>query len=207
MSEKKVSEVFKERINELFNEQQKQGIKSASAMAAKAGLSSAAMNFYLSGERRPDLEALHKICSAFDCPADWLLGLTDVRSPSNDVQLAVKTLGISERFIEKQKQLDDKSRQALYRLLETEGFVEAVLEDYIDYETVREELKKLVAIDQKSEEQNREYNPHMGNGCIVLPPNDAATYYAEKVGRSLAEILDSEITEQIVQLVYDLEEK
>ena len=184
-----VRKVFKERINELYREQQKQEPMSATAMAKKAGISPAAMNFYLAGDRRPDLEALYKICSSFNCSADWLLGLTDVRSSSQDIQTVVTTLGISETFVEKQKNLDADTRRALYRLIEMDGFMEAVLGDYIDYETVQEGMNKS-ATAKDIEDECPEYNPQKKNGYIVLPTKDAALYYAKKTGDRLSRLLD-----------------
>ena len=88
-----LKEVFKERITELYQEQG----TSATVMAKKAGITPAAMNYYLSGKRLPHLPELYKICTTFNCSADWLLGLPGaVRSPDTDIKTICNKTGLSE---------------------------------------------------------------------------------------------------------------
>jgi len=181
-----VADIFKERVNELYRDQQ----TSAAAMAKKAGISTSAMNFYLAGTRRPDIEALQKICSAFGCSADWLLGLTDVRSSSDDVKTAVKNLGIDERFINMITLADHDSRQLFFSLVGTPGFMDILLPEYFEYKVIEGELVvRLVVNTDKSDDKNQ----IMESGNVVLSKKEAVEYYANKVGRTLAAILEKSV--------------
>lgn len=182
---KLVEKDFKERINQLYKELYADKNKSISAMAKDANISPAAMNYYLSGERMPDLEGLRRICGAFNCSADWLLGLTDVRSSSEDVKTAVQHLGINERFIETIARQDNSIRQFLYILVETPGFMDVFLPKYIDYKIVEGELVRRVA---ENTHQNDE-NKIKENGDVVLSRKEAVEYYANRVGYTLAAVL------------------
>lgn len=68
------------------------------------GFSRPTVTLYESGKRIPDALALKTIAEKCGVSADWLLGLSDVRSPKPDVQLVCSTTGLSEdAIIELQK--------------------------------------------------------------------------------------------------------
>lgn len=46
--------------------------------AKKVGISRATAGFYLNGDRVPNIITLAKICKAFGCSADWILGISNV---------------------------------------------------------------------------------------------------------------------------------
>ena len=51
------------------------GEKSQDAVAKAIGISRGALSFYENGERKPDAEAIFKICQYYNISADSLLGL------------------------------------------------------------------------------------------------------------------------------------
>lgn len=55
-----------------------------SAFAKKFGVSQVTWGRWELGQREPDLDTIHKICETESVSADWLLGLTDDRTPGTD---------------------------------------------------------------------------------------------------------------------------
>ena len=66
--------VFSERLRELC------GDRSSVEFAAFLGLSRPTVNFYLNGDRIPDILALRQIAERCSVSADWLLGLSDIKA-------------------------------------------------------------------------------------------------------------------------------
>ena len=64
------------------------------------GLSLSALINYQTGKRTPDIAFLHKLAQHFGVSADYLLGLSDVRSTEQDMQTACEVTGLSEKAIE-----------------------------------------------------------------------------------------------------------
>ncbi len=190
-------DVCEERIKELYRAL---GYKSASAMARDCGIKPSSMNLYLSGERHPDLEALYKLCSSFDCSADWLLGLTDVRSSSKDVRTAVTSLGIDERYLREILKLDQNERNAFLDLLTIPGLIEDIIPDLTVIERINSVLEKAEEEDVSAEDLLNQIKMTMklqNNDYILLTKSSAAEYYARKVGDAITTRLQ-EKTERII---------
>jgi len=60
------------------------------------GLSRPTVCFYLNGERIPDAETLKQICERCQVSADWLLGLSSIKSPGENIREAAAYTGLSE---------------------------------------------------------------------------------------------------------------
>ena len=86
---------FSERLREL------RGEKTLQEVADGVGITRVAMGYYEKGERKPDVEILFKIADYYKVSADYLIGLSGVKTPDIDTQgMAAKT-GLSERAIER----------------------------------------------------------------------------------------------------------
>ena len=83
--------VFRERFREL------QGDMSNTEFADFLGLSRQTVGFYCNGERIPDALVLKHIAEKCNVSADWLLGLSEIRSTDIDVQRICKKTGLSEK--------------------------------------------------------------------------------------------------------------
>lgn len=94
------------------------------------GLSLSALINYQTGKRIPDIAFLHKLAQHFGVSADYLLGLSDVRSTEQDIQTACEVTGLSEKAV---KMLKDSAgyKDAFYKnnilpilnaMLETKDF-------------------------------------------------------------------------------------
>lgn len=63
---------------------------------ALIGVSRASISYYENGTRTADVEILGKICEKYHVSADWLLGLTDAKTPHMEIQAVIKNTGLSE---------------------------------------------------------------------------------------------------------------
>lgn len=65
-------------------------------LASALGIKRQTISLYASGQSSPDIGRLKKIANYFGVSSDWLLGLSEARSNSEDIQKAVSTTGLSE---------------------------------------------------------------------------------------------------------------
>ena len=180
-------DVFKERINELCRDQG----TSASAMAKKAGISAGSMNYYLSGERRPDATALHKICIAFNVSADWLLGISDIRTKDIDFRNACNTLGLSEKAA---KTLLREQGEELNHLLECSEEDWDIIHYYLsNYLHCR---KDMIPSDLK-DGSSIAMPGIISGGHVLLSSVQGADYFARVVGDCVYNALAKDIKDSM----------
>ena len=58
------------------------------------------VGFYCNGERIPDALGLKKIAEKCNVSADWLIGLSDIKSIDQDVKVACEYTGLTEEAVE-----------------------------------------------------------------------------------------------------------
>ena len=188
-------ENFKCRINILHQES---GV-SIKKFADMVGLSRQTMQFYLDGRRTPDSDSLAKICKALSVSSDWLLCLSDVRTPSQDIKSAVAALGISEKAAQKIVDVYGDNKEALSRLLEEEIFGYA-LNDFARF---------LSVLDTFSENTEFWYNSPFAyklekDGSLNITAFEASSLIAGRMANHITRLCDDvklqrmrEITNQI----------
>lgn len=125
--------VFRDNLRELM------GDLSVTDFAQKIGLSRQTVGFYLNGDRIPDCETLAQICSKCQVSANWLIGLSDVKSPSPNIAAINQLTGLSEfsiqRLIEVNKiRQQESTNQRIDEILKDEAYlekmhIEAILKD------------------------------------------------------------------------------
>lgn len=92
VSENKLPE-FSKRFNQL------RGDKTQEEFAKFLGISRPTVGFYENGDRLPDCLVLRNISEKCDVSADWLLGLSDVKTPEANIQAICHKTGLSENCI------------------------------------------------------------------------------------------------------------
>ena len=75
-----MTKVLADRLKEL------RGTKSQAAVAKRLGISQQGWARYETGKILPGAEMIRQICSEFNISADWLLGLSDVRTAAQSVE-------------------------------------------------------------------------------------------------------------------------
>ena len=138
---------FSERLREL------RGKKTLQEVANGVGITRVAMGYYEKGERKPDVEILFKIADYYKVSADYLIGLSGVKTPDIDTQgMAAKT-GLSERAIERICYIGNflHKTESLNILLQSANFESALfhIDKYI-------EAVKIVEILQKKRQEIRQ---------------------------------------------------
>ena len=86
--------IFRERFREL------QGNMSNTEFAEFLDISRQTVGFYCNGERIPDALGLKKIAEKCNVSADWLIGLSDIKSIDQDVKVACEYTGLTEEAVE-----------------------------------------------------------------------------------------------------------
>lgn len=88
-----VTNIFSNRLRELRGERTLQEVSSA------IGITRVAMGYYEKGERKPDIEILYKIADFYKVSADYLIGITDVKTPDIETKAIANDIGLSENAI------------------------------------------------------------------------------------------------------------
>ena len=85
--------VFADRFIEL------RGKRTQEEFARFLGISRPTVGFYESGQRIPDALVLRQIAEKCNVSADYLLGLTNEKTPEQDIQAICKKTGLSEKSV------------------------------------------------------------------------------------------------------------
>lgn len=97
--------VFPSRLRRLLTEKG----DTITALARELGLSRQAVSLYVDGTNTPNADKLCAIADYFNVSTDWLLGRTETRSPSMELQAAVRYTNLSENATEILHQLGSAS--------------------------------------------------------------------------------------------------
>ena len=74
--------------------------KSQAGLSKYLGITSQMVGYYKIGKSSPDWETIVKIAKYFNVSTDWLLGISDFKTVSADIQNAINVTGLSESAIE-----------------------------------------------------------------------------------------------------------
>lgn|GEM_PF-1665907 len=96
--------IFTERVREL------RGDRSQREVAEGIGITQQTYGRYKIGARRPDLEIIERMAVFFEVSADYLLGLSDQKTPDFEIQSAAVVTGLSQATIE---HIQDLTRQPM----------------------------------------------------------------------------------------------
>lgn len=129
---------------------------SQSKLGKELSLSPATIGYYENGDRLPDIETAAKIAQYFGVSADYLLGLSDVKSIKQDIKIACEVTGLSEDSVETLQEirgdacdsdvlnclLSKPERKALIEILDGIGFYcDSLARKEIFIEVAKEEFK------------------------------------------------------------------
>lgn len=88
-------QIFASRLKEL---REKIGLNQ-NKCAKKLNISRGSISFYENGERLPDIETIYNMATFFNVSADYLIGLTDVKTIDTNIKAICKYTGLSESAI------------------------------------------------------------------------------------------------------------
>lgn len=93
---------------------------SQAKLAEMAGVTQQTLSRYEKGERQASLDFVITVADIFRVSADYLLGLSDVKSTEQDIKTACKVLGLPQKAVENIKEIAGMYDTAL---LKKSGFV------------------------------------------------------------------------------------
>ena len=96
-TQEKYNATFPTRLRELLAPK---GV-TITALADKLEISRQAVSQYQDGSTQPNLQSLAEIAKYFGVSTDWLLGLTDMRTPNMDVRAIANYTHLSDKAIER----------------------------------------------------------------------------------------------------------
>lgn len=91
------TKTFSERLSDLVEAEKKDTGKRQKEIAFDIGVSSGTLSEWCSDQKTPTIDALPKLAAYFHVSSDWLIGLSDVKSPDSSVQCVQRMTGLSER--------------------------------------------------------------------------------------------------------------
>ena len=109
--------VFAERFREL------RGEKTQDEFALLLDISRPTVYYYENGERLPDALVIQRICERCNVSADWLLGISDVKTVDVETAAISKLIGLDEAAIKKLHFISHSDELDSWQLLSSEDFV------------------------------------------------------------------------------------
>lgn len=186
-------DIFVTRMTELYRIS---GCPSVTQFAKQIGLKRQTVDKYLNGIQKADMPSIKQICTAMNITSDWLLGLSDIMTPSADIQSAVAALGITEAAAQRiiDPAVCGSKKDALSHLIESEDFGK-----FINlYKVFLDLLNRL----------NEKDLDHLAEivtddaGNIVLSTNEAINHFKRRVSHEMEMICDSDHLERLSKLEY-----
>jgi len=160
--------IFQKRFNQL------RGELSQAKFAEKLGLSRPVIGFYENGERIPDILTLKKIAETYNVSADWLLGLSDIKTGNADDMAIEKSIGLSEdaiKTLNRLKSTEKKLKDGYYLdALPSDNWEEVrMIPSIVDLRERSEHIIKMLNLllstqrssNEHSKETHAEYILHM----------------------------------------------
>lgn len=130
---------YMEQVGEKIRKLREETSTPQQKIADLLGVTRQSLSLYEKGERTINVEALGKLAEFFNVSADYLLGLSDVKSTEQDMKTACKVTGLSEKAIN-----NIKSTYYLFPRLEREGTEHALSTNPIYGEYEREACEEYI---------------------------------------------------------------
>lgn len=176
---------FRERLNELLVEYQsgpeKKSMKDFATEILHISRQSA--GYYLNGERVPDIDTFREICKECNVSADWLLGLSDVRTTEKSIQTACATFNLSEDT----GRMVQKFSTSLSYLMQSESEEE--------WKTIQHAIEMLIYCIQTCGDFPEDGNIHRGENGVTMPTERFASYIAVLIGQKITDSIIKNLKE------------
>lgn len=166
-------------------------------LADQLGKSRQAISYYCDGSSSPDWETLVEIAKFFSVSTDYLLGLTDVKSPNISIQVVCSSTGLSERAVHYLQTLQATSTlpprsnrlRLLSALLEEKQFdyLLALLERYVDLM----QMEPSLSFSQSSEYAFYSTELKKHGFAVSVPDEQAQALFSERITNILRTLLDN----------------
>lgn len=147
-------------------------------MAERVGVSNKVLSFYEQGRNTPDAVFIARFAEANQCSADYLLGLSDVKTQQADIRTICRQTGLSEAAVRQLEQYGKTCQPYLNSILEA-GNVYLLAMALIQLrETYRSWTPKSV---QAHDERQKAVQKQFGQEYELLSPQDKLTMQEYKL--------------------------
>lgn len=184
--------ILRERLNLLMRDLD----LNTTDFANRVGISRQTMGFYLNGDRIPDSLTVAQICKNCKVSANWLLGLTETRSPDTGIEAIVQYTGLSEANVNCLHQVITSQKDGLF--INPEKATLQMVNDFISFSRdfniyinffqllkLRDSFKNAEARNGGDMEQLFAEGNAKKWGYAVLPVNESIKYYASQLSQAL----------------------
>ena len=159
-------------------------------MADRVGISNKVLSFYEQGRNTPDAVFIKRFAEVNQCSADYLLGLSNVKTQQADVQTICYQTGLSEKAVQQIKACC--ARRYLNRLLEDDNLY--ALANALD--SLYTAIRHLPAFDvEHFLETEEDVKKQFGQEFDLLSPTDRITMLQYSVTFAGNELLNRLIKE------------
>ena len=151
--------IFTERVREL------RGDRSQREVAEGIGITQQTYGRYENGARRPDLEIIERMAVFFEVSADYLLGLSDQKTPDFEIQSAAVVTGLSQATIE---HIQDLTRQPMPP--EARPLLNMIIQ-HIPTSLITDTIRAHDAVIRNYELRKRYLKKYCADNNVVIPEN------------------------------------
>lgn len=124
---------YMERVGEKIRKLREETSTPQQKIADLLGVTRQSLSLYEKGERTINVEALGKLAEFFNVSADYLLGLSDVKSTEQDMKTACAVTGLSEDALERIHEFTKPELRNFFNAIVcTEEFTD-ILNCFLDY--------------------------------------------------------------------------
>ena len=179
--------MYRKRLKQLMKEQH----LNRTSFADKLGISRQSMGFYLSGERIPKVDIFEKMARTLNVSADYLLGLTDLRTVDRNFQAAIQALNISEKAGKTILYFccaGEAEKEALERLLDIDVLNVPIYDLIKMIECYKVFCRPSTNTPENIPEPNPEHITPFGEG-ILFSSGEAIMHYAREATNGIYERL------------------
>lgn len=119
---------FGERLLKLREDRNETQLDLANAI----GITRQSLSRYETNERTPNIDIIYSVAKHYNVSTDYLLGLSQVQSLDNDIQIACKVTGLSDESIKNLKLIESNNERSMTNMIISSQF----FLEFVDFITI-----------------------------------------------------------------------
>ena len=159
------------------------------------------VGFYLNGDRIPDALTLIKISEKCNVSADWIVGLSDIKTPNTSVQGACQCTGLSEEAV---MVLHNNYEAGLLGAPAVSMISELIV--YMHFGHISRDLIRASMVSEDISVPHNTRSSLTDDGRIVLSPKDTISYLRTQVKDTFNRDTDKAIDKIFTEFFKKLQE-
>ena len=180
---------FGERLGDLIANNR----TTATALARDTGLSQSAISDYLNKDRAPDCATIYTLARYFSVSADYLLGLSNIKTSSTTTQAIIDHTGLTEENTKLLENLHKTGYQVYLDFINELIAIADASEVWVPYILMQSTLSIPKAFDFNNTNSDIQYLAEVASihsqakehGCICLAGKQAFEYYCSRICKEL----------------------